>query len=1603
MNKTYFLISILLLSTVVFALDPTDKFNYAGYRTLALKHLYLEQQYWDDLDQKDNKIAESVLAADNLLHFRTKGGVWVNKPGQQNDLHSESYLAVSGIIRCLESDKAKTPDGLKEIMRSFITPDAGSRNDYGELGLDCVDDVAMKVPARQLATNSMNLYQRVNPKDIDQSQGDLNYESTSYYYGNPVVSGLFELYIKKLKPSRSVYEETIDNHFLRLTKIKDVPLSVALDAFTHLKYRFLTSPALYPYLEETALSADDRAGIHLLAVCIKDNAPLGSVSAYAIRGEVPSIELLSSPSTRCLRTDPRRHDGQSLLIDNSFDLLKTNFMRLSRAVMGTNVLLHRDYPDIPSIARDVMFYDGVKNAHLTPDPKVRKRAIDEIYAVDRFVNVKIRGMRADFDQADSFKGSYYFLDDEEKIVLTSVFENKWKATHQDLIKADSNSKQINEVVQGLGQCAYDQAIDQFSLSGQAPIILGLANKIPYVRSLAIAVNVGIGANMLFESYQSAPELLKYFEKYPTNREQIAEACNNGASIVQNVYQAGQIAHGTLEVGKDFSWKDRISLADEYGAIKNGIKPPEPPINGPSGLKASDGRAQPDTVGLSQAAPFVDQASSKEGRTTLAEHAADAFFSMATRKKTDVPSVAARETVKRVAYEQGVYIVPPVVADAIKVIKEKKDKLTKVETENPGSIEHKMANEALANAIKETIARIREVTCDCDLLLVREPDGAYLQVQVSNAPDSHTVSKQVANEQEAFEKALKEAGVGIKFDTMDGHKIHPLPELLNHFSDGFKAEKDFQLLRRLIHPEILAGGGTHVEARLAELRVKSGRAVLEHSSVYLKPVLEAALKAADSPAEFQKVREQFQAKRDELNAQKADWDEASALKLMAAMDPELPKTFADFAKDDGAFILSNISPEGYRRMAEKNPKFLDLATDKTTEEYAKAKQKIDIEVAAVQNGLMPVFALAKMPIVLETTPGTPVLEPNVLDFFGKYSKPKPDNSDAFKQFEARQTVLSQFNEKLAADFKAARDSYDGEPMDVRPQVMGAGAERTAFLVSAGEVGGNDVPVIVKTGKELFTKDNIRKQIGSYTEADVNRIVEAQRVLTKVDSDPKLMLEHLQDNTFNPKPDSIRAISSRIFNEHFDSESGFSIQIQEYTPGKTARSFRGKATVDELHAAAFDEGRSAAMRALTTANLKEGVIESVVTLMDRENNENYDPVKRTVKLFDVSLGQLHELPPEVSLLYEMLLHDFEFGKRADYEVLSNFLDGYRSGFEDVNRADESNRILGKALQKSREYEENPGLSMTDFHPPDVWLGYGHAIYTSATGDFEQASIMARVSEQTYAKDGIEAQPKVYERNRENLEKYLKEKPVPAEEPTTPSDQQATPVFFKGSLDEARTLPAESFLPKNAPDGKPLNMQMDPTELKQSILAQMADLQPFDSPKPHIIMVHDSMSENKFQNFYPLRVSKIDSKFSVEPAFAQHWEIDGKTEVIGVLKNILIGGFNAQRQPNVKIPVEPGLDFEYYNSGRATLSKQPETLGDALNFEFSAPVRTTDAVGINTEYQIENNFIGKADPNQIYRVNVAFKPGLTPAEIIAHKSYYHQQFNGVRFEFYQNGKKI
>jgi len=1310
MNKTW-LFALLLLSTLVVAEDSTDSFDYLGFKSLAVKHLQFEKQYWHDFSEDSG-----FQAAKTYFDSRYFKG--------------DDEAGVAWIVSCLESGQASTADGVKDVMRELM-----SVQDSVEVkSLSCTKNADQAQSAAKLALHSMNPVLKI--KDS---------------LANPVLTALFRLYKNKVKPSRSVYEETIDNSLLDAANQDGLPLGLALDYFAHLKYRFLVSPVLYPFYHESLLTDDDRAGIRLLASCINDNAPLGSAAAYSIRGELPPSNVLYSQPFKCLRTA-----GKSLS-DNSDQLLKENFMRLGRAIMGTNIFLHRNYGDIPSIARDVMFspVGGVSGAgKFQAGEKDRKEAIDEIMAIDQFVNVRVPSIRRELewfgDQKGtglSFKGTYKW-DEERKIVLVSIFEKRWREKNKERIKADEDSKHFAEVMNEYGDCGFEQ-MRGFATGEGIGMVLGVAGSVPYVRAGVAAVGVAMLASMVFDSYEAGERLLEAYQKFPKQKGAIAQACNDAFGVLGGFMPGLNLGH---KLGDKVPWKGWIEKIEAERVTSSGVKIEVPSKKKPASLKEEPYAAQPVTPAQAAAAPLVSRASLPNAKAELLK-AAQPLFMDPPSKADKPPSVAAREEVKKAASSNNIRLTEGIVADGKKVISDLKKQ---AKSEQPEV--SKVAVQRLDAESEKLVRRVfvAGVTSDHFVLIGQPRKGSehpYRLVDVVERPDEVSVPQKSVDEITQFKKDVESVGVdGFRLVSYpNGLEVDTLPNILKTLREKPKldADADFVLLRSLVHPEQVDGGGTLQAQRLSHMRAAAVEVLKQKAPAELKPLIgDDFLATVGNPSKFDGIRKKFLELRKELNSKKVEWDEASALKLLAAVDPELPSALRGFSSDSSSFILANISPEGYRRLAEKRLEGLDKESDA----YKEAKERIDAEIEAVQAGNFGVFALAKLSAASENALGKPVLSKADFDYlFQRYSINKPEVLG----------VLGQFNEQLPHTMKEARDAYSGDGIDVVPQFLGAGSERSAFLVSAGKVNGKDVPAVIKAGKELVTAENFRKENPEYTEAEVKRRLEAHHVLTVTAADSKLLTAHL-NKKFGGSSSPEAPVSAKIFNEYSDAETGFSVQVQEHTPGKAVKDLRGteinpgKASDADLDVAAFGKGESAAIRALATAELQDGQVKSVVTLMDRENNEFSNPADGKAKTFDVSRGQLHEHPPEVGLLYELLAHDFEFGRKADFARMKKFLDGYRAAFERVlgkekGRA-EFERILKKALKKSKEYERNPGKSITDFYPKEVQNSYPHTIYTAATGSFKTAREFLHPD--YLKKNPIEALPDVYKRNRKGLEKYLGE---------------------------------------------------------------------------------------------------------------------------------------------------------------------------------------------------------------------------------------------------------
>lgn len=990
------MLALLLLSaTFVLADSGTegsgsgDSYKYAAFQRLAVRQLKFEQQYWNDFGED-----KGYQAAKAYLDSRYAG--------------SDEKSGLAGIIACLESAQAKTPEGLKEIMREMTTV-----QDAAEIkGLSCVSNEEQAQDAAVLALHSMNPVLKI--KDP---------------LANPVLTTLFKLYQNKAKPSRSLYEESIANAFLDAANQEGIPLALSLDYFAHLRYRFMTHPTLYPYYHEALLTDDDRAGIHLLATCIKENTPLGAAASYALQGVLPPYQVLASEQFKCLRTAKKRA-GVSLLLDNPEKLLEENFMRLSRALMGANIFLHRDYGDIPSIARDVMFspVGGISGAgKFKPTEAERQAAIREIMAIDNFVNVKVAGMRKGLDALENYKGTYRW-DDERKILLTDVLEKRWREKNKVRIQADEKMKRLNQVVNEVGDCGLEQ-IQGTAIGEGVGIVLGVARVAPhpYVRATATVVMVSLLASTAFDTVEPAERLAAAFQNFPKHKGAITEVCNDAFGVL-GVFQP-EIVHGERLGGKFEKWFDSIESENPNAA---GQTVTVPLVKKPTTL--SEARIAPLPPGWTEAAPHVASLTSKtEGAVPAA---VGSFFPRSEvvttgAKPKDPVSVSGREQVKSAARASGVDLAAPIVTEEKSFIQEKKDKVAKLEKEKPGSAEHAAAEKALAEAQDAAVNRIADATLHCSSCpLLIHANGEYQLI--SPYPQSKPgilvdFIAQIKN----LNAYLKDIGSKLVFRLVGsdsaGAKAVNFDRLLGSLQSAKPEEIDFKSLRAIVHPNRVSGGGTKARERLLHMREQSLSAVRDRLPERLHSVFDRAVKASDDANAFATVREEYLAEVKNLNNVDKDgrplhdWGEEAALRLLLVLDPSLPK---DFPTD--VVIRAVISPEGYRRSAETTLKGI---TDKGLRK--ETKKEIDRKVDAVKRGSMPFFGLLNTERALNVKKGESILPKTHLTFLGQYWKPDPELLGLFNQV----------NDNFGTIADASRDSLKSQKDRPASGFVGSGGKRT----------------------------------------------------------------------------------------------------------------------------------------------------------------------------------------------------------------------------------------------------------------------------------------------------------------------------------------------------------------------------------------------------------------------------------------------------------------------------------------------------------------------------------------------------------------------------------
>lgn len=1005
------IVFLLLLVAGIFAQAATSPFNYQSYKRLALKELYLEKQFLADLD-------------------RTQNIQIINHVNVERDV-KDSFAGISVLVACLET--ASSDAQIKSVMDQFvIVYDAGADVEYNpEYQLPCA------------GKNTNNL------RDVLHSQ---------------VAGALIGLYRAKAPPSRSLYEERVSNAILASANGFDDPdvfnPDVSIFEFSHLSSRFGSDKDLVPYVLETQLSDDDRIGIRLLAACVKQNAPLGSVASFAVRGELPGAEFLENlPCLKAAGFDKKTFTPKDL---------EQNFIRLANAVMGRNVFLHRNYNVIPSIVKDTMFFTA--DAQFIPvDTSSRDQAVAEILAIDDFVNVHVRAIRASMSHYPTYKGTYK-LDPVNKLILTDVLLQKWKLRHVNAIREDAKAKltlqMAESIADGVTSCATGAVTGEVIGFGVG-YVLTASQSIPYVRAATFTLGAAFIAYSVKDAGDQVVELYKNYKDIPKRSDLVSKLCDTAT----NVWGFG---HG-------LKFKESFAKARAKGTAIDGEVPVHAAPEIPKTFVSASVPVQPQTRGQ-VLANYISTMVQQDVKNLAAAKQYALQVKNWVKSKVKKP-VAGQPDVPKPPLDglQQVVSESPQVAQAALAIRVDEIKNDPVRTElkkNSESPDPKTAAEArtkLKADDRELIAELLEENGLNERILVSETPSGRQYTYWPERPGTLKVPKDVSNRFSKFLESAKAAGVDVNAKPHpDGVLLSSGSDVLDQFGKDLKKNWNckkarlvgsrtlsfdtvilcpredalFDQFRRMLRPDPVIGGGALLQHRTLASQLVGVSEFRRSLPLEKLQVFDEVYGLLKNPHTFEDVPGGVQ-KVLELRRQKAGTDpewEDFALKVTLAMDSGLDSSVDVFGRH--AKLLQSAAstkPVQAKKLRDKKD---DRGAQELERDYTADVISAMIDSRDTAHGMYP---------------GEPILsEKGLASVFERYGNANEPDIALFKDFNSAWTKhldstvlgLSGSSGKLTLLNQVERISSDR---------LASGESRVAYLVQVRLKGrAEPVKFVVKVG-------------------------------------------------------------------------------------------------------------------------------------------------------------------------------------------------------------------------------------------------------------------------------------------------------------------------------------------------------------------------------------------------------------------------------------------------------------------------------------------------------------------------------------------------------------
>ncbi|MBI4360360.1 hypothetical protein HY572_01155 [Candidatus Micrarchaeota archaeon] len=737
------LVFLLLIATTASAAEDFNykAFNEKALKQLAIEHAFLKELYGDNVEEFN--VFMGVLAMDyeeDVASQRIK----------------DNLDAIAGIRDCL-SKTDNSSEKLQAVWDEIASPPL--RQDGQGYELKCADLPGF-VGFRQFKTGDIAFVSGTPVASLAQVEDE--------YKFNPVLSAVIQAYRTKQTPSDAFLEEKVANTiYFAAQRHKRFGISTHLE-FGRLKHRYSVDSELRIYLAATTLTGDDVLGIRTFAQCLKSDAPLGLLYAYAKRRELPPDSLLLN--TPCLSAG----SNGATIKD-----VRENFIRMGMAMEGGDVFMQTGYSIYPSYM-DLYMYGTSQNSEPHRRTAVRRvleasEFLDHEYALNwSMLNKK----------QENYKGVGQ-MTAAQKLILTDILEKRFYSDNFAKIQLNKDFKYLSQGVEAIQSCAMGEVVGVAISRG---VVYGsqLVAKGPPVLKVGGAILLStMLAKGFYDTYTQTRDLATKWHEMP-----VGERIFNICQVSTFVLDLGANAYDALHV--------KIKAAKAKGA-----EGPDGPVTAPAKVEPEGG-----TVKLNEE-PVAERTPAQQAADPVKASSDPASASTAWRKqfveplknaagKIVNPSNWGKVLAKRFK-KDNLDITTKIVTDVAETAKNDLNELRPLR-ESPDPNVAAKADADYKVRHQQAVQQVFDAAIDDPRVLLLPGDaGSYRILYVSKGKPPKALVAQV----ERFVKAADDAeleldlraapakGVGAKryyLETLDGYfgPSVPLKDKLSVFRSAFQA-------------------------------------------------------------------------------------------------------------------------------------------------------------------------------------------------------------------------------------------------------------------------------------------------------------------------------------------------------------------------------------------------------------------------------------------------------------------------------------------------------------------------------------------------------------------------------------------------------------------------------------------------------------------------------------------------------------------------------------------------------------------------------------------------------------------------------------------------